>query len=162
MATKTIDVTLATIRNTGSVKVSPRGVIGANSCRAGDDNQVFQAEDLYVRLESGQPIHPNGATHIPPGQSLTYNVTKRLEISNFEHESDGHLNQMLELNVDLTQHVNLSEPDDLHYFGPDQKVLFDELDGFDTIDCPYNTAPTEGYMAKMIVTFTVNLISSSG
>jgi hypothetical protein len=50
-------------------------------------------------------MHPSGATHVPPGQSLTYNVTKRLTVSHFEQETEGHLNQMLIFSRDLTQDV---------------------------------------------------------
>src|SRR4249920_878676 len=76
MATKTIDVTLAAIRNAGTENVSPKGAIQARIVRAVDDEQIFQSELLYF-AQAGQPIHPSGATHIPPGQSLTYNVIKR-------------------------------------------------------------------------------------
>ena len=68
MAAKTIDVTLATIQNVGPQNVSPNGVILCQRVRSVDDEQVFQSEALYQK-SSGQPMHPNGATHIPPGQS---------------------------------------------------------------------------------------------
>ncbi len=165
MATKTIDVTLATMRNAGTVGVSPKGVINARIVRAVDDEQIFQSESLYLRLQSGQPMHPSGAKGIPPGQSLTYNVTKRLTVSHFEQETAGHLNQMLIFSRDLTEDIVVSsqvKPDQVYQGSFNRKVRFDEIDGFNTISCDYNVIFGGDVAAKIIVTYTVNLVSSSG
>lgn len=163
MATKTIDVTLAVMRNAGTVGVSPKGAINARTVRAVDDEQIFQSENLYLRLEFGQPMHPSGATHISPGQSLTYNVMKRLKVSHFEQETTGHLNQMLIFNRDLTDRiVVLGQAHEVAYQGNfNRKVRFDEIDGFTTVSCDYN-AFHDDVELKIIVTYTVNLVSSSG
>ena len=49
MATKTIDVTLATMRNAGTVNVSPKGVIQCRIVRAVDDEQIFQNFAVFSR-----------------------------------------------------------------------------------------------------------------
>ena len=165
MATKTIDVTLATMRNAGTGSVSPKGAINCRIVRAVDDEQIFQSESLYLRLQSGQPMHPSGATHIPPGQSLTYNVTKRLTVSHFGEETEGHLNQMLIFSRDLTEDVAVVgqvHPDEPYQGSFNRKLLFDEIDGFNTVSCDYNVIFGGDLVAKIIVTYTVNLVSSSG
>jgi hypothetical protein len=164
MATKTIDVTLAAMRNAGTANVSPKGVIQARIVRSVDDEQTFQTESLYFR-QAEEPMHPSGATHIPPGQSLTYNVTKRLTVSRFEQEAEGQLNQMLIFGRDLTQDVVVSgtlRPDVPYQGSFNHKLRFDEIDGFNTVSVDYNAALDENVAHKVIVTYTVNLVSSSG
>ncbi|MFE4691503.1 hypothetical protein ACFRH6_15760 [Streptomyces sp. NPDC056749] len=162
MATKTIDVTLAAITNTGTDGISPEGVINIRTVRAVDDEQVFQSENLYQR-SNGQPMHPSGVQGLAPGKSLTYNVTKRLAVSHFGEESAGHLNQMMIFDPDLTQDVvDLGSVDTVHYFGCfKRKVRFDEIEGFQEIDCLHNTA-TSGHNCRFTATYTINLVSSSG
>ena len=163
MATKTIDVTLATIQNAGTENVSPKGGIQARIVRSVNDEQIFQSELLYF-TQAGQPIHPSGATHIPPGQSLTYNVTKRLTVSHFEQEAEGQLNQMLIFSRDLTQDVVVGgtlHPDEPYQGSFNRKLRFDEMDGFNTVSVDYNVVFDGNVAHKIIVTYTVSLISSS-
>jgi hypothetical protein len=143
MATKTIDVTLTAIRNEGPQNVSPNGAILCLRIRAQDDEQVFQTETLYAK-SSGEPMNPSGATFIAPGQSLSYNVTKRLTISRFEEETEGHLNEALGLQAPLTQRVVDSGtlfPAE-QYQGPHTRILqfqeLDEIDGSTTVTLRYN------------------------
>jgi hypothetical protein len=164
MATKIIDVTLATMRNAGTASVSPKGGIQARIVRAVDDEHIFQSESLYFR-QAGQPMHPSGATHIPPGQSLTYNVTKRLTVSHFDQETAGQLNQMLILSRDLTQDIvvlGTLHPDEPYQGNFNHKVRFDEIDGFTTVSCDYNVISDGNVAHKLIVTYTVSLVSASG
>ena len=161
MATKTIDVTLAAIRNAGTGVVSPKGAIQARVVRAVDDEQVFQSELLYFR-QSG-PIHPSGATNIRPNESLTYNVTARLTLAHFEEESANQLNQMLIFGRDLTEDlvVGGTVDADRPYQGSfNRKLRFDEIDEFNTVSCDYNIFSGD-VTVKIIATYTVNLVSSS-
>ncbi|MEU4511668.1 hypothetical protein AB0G05_19430 [Nonomuraea wenchangensis] len=160
MATKTIDVSLASIRNTNDFKVSPAGVINAQSVRALDDEQIFDSQNLFLRLDRDHPLHPSGALFIPPGQSLTYNVTKRLKISHFDMENTDALNQMLIFRRDLTERmVAGSAPDEVNYQGNfNHQVLFDEINGFREVTVDY-TAINGDVRAKILVTYTVNRIS---
>ena len=163
MATKTIDVTLAAIRNAGTENVSPKGAIQARIVRAVDDEQIFQSELLYF-AQAGQPIHPSGATHIRPGQSLTYNVIKRLTVSHFEQEAEGQLNQMLIFSRDLTQDVvsgGTLHPDQSYQGNFNRKLRFDEMDGFNTLSVDYNVLFDSNVAIQIIVSYTVSLISSS-
>ena len=110
-------------------------------------------------------MHPSGATFIPPGQSLTYNVTKQLTVSQFELETEGHLNQMLMFSRDLTEDLVVSgtvHPDEVYQGSFNRKVRFDEIDGFNTVACDYNVIFDGNVEAKIIVTYTVNLVFSSG
>ncbi|MGW6747630.1 hypothetical protein [Streptomyces sp. NPDC055006] len=165
MATKTVDVTLASMRNAGTVDVSPRGTIHAEIVRSVDDTQVFETELLYFR-QDGTPIHFDGATRIAPGESLTYNVTKRLTVSHFEQETDQDLNQMLIFDRKLTQDVRDEtarlHPDQPYTGDNNRRVLFDDIVDFDTIKCRYDLNFDGNTVAKLLVTYTVNLISSSG
>ena len=163
MATKTIDVTLAAMRSAGTAPVSPKGGIQARIVRAVDDEQVFQSESLYF-IQAGQPIHSSGATHILPGQSLTYNITKRLTVSRFEQEAEGQLNQILIFSRDLTQDVVVNgslDPDKPYQGNFNRKLRFDEIDGFNTVSVDYNVIVGGDVAHKLIVIYTVNLISSS-
>lgn len=148
MSTKIIDVSIATIRNYGSKHVSPDGFIWGRIVRAVDDDQIFQSETLY-----------DGPMGIPPGQSRTIGVNKRLTVHYFGEESEGHLNQMLVFQYDLTQHYVVSgNAEELRYFGPySKKVPFDDIAGFQTFPTLYNT--TEGH--KIEVVYTVNLVASN-
>jgi hypothetical protein len=161
MATKTIDVTLASIRNKNDFSVSPVGAINARTVRAVDDEQIFESENLYLRLDREQPMHPSGVKSIPAGQSLTYNVTKRLEVSHFGLTST--VNQMLIFQRDLTERIVISgQGSEVTYQGSfNHKVRFDEIDGFQTITVDYNALHFD-IVAKILVTYTVNLVSSSG
>jgi hypothetical protein len=161
MATKTIDVTLAAIRNAGTGFVSPKGAIQARIVRAADDEQIFQSELLYNR-QSG-PIHASGVTHIPPNEGLTYNVTTRLTVSHFEEEAEGQLNQMLIFSRDLTADIvvdGVVDADRPFQGSFNRRVRFDEIDGFNTVSCDYNIFSGD-VTVKIIVTYTVNLVSSS-
>ncbi|MFF5758903.1 hypothetical protein [Streptomyces longwoodensis] len=162
MAEKEIDVTLAAITNTGTDGISPKGVINICTVRAVDDEQVFQSENLYQR-SNGQPMHPSGVQGLAPGGSLTYNVTKRLTVSHFEEESEGHLNQMMIFDPDLTQDVvDLGSINTVNYFGCfKRQVRFDEIEGFQTIDCLHNIAAS-GHNCRFTATYTINLVSSFG
>lgn len=71
MATKTVDVTLASIQNKSPFGVSPTGAINVRTVRAIDDEEIYQNENLYLRLDREEPMHPSGAKYIPAGQSLT-------------------------------------------------------------------------------------------
>jgi hypothetical protein len=164
MATKTIDVTLAAMRNAGTANVSPKGGIQARIVRSVDDEQIFQTESLYLR-QAQQAMHPSGATHIPPGQSLTYNVTKRLTVSRFEQEAEGQLNQMLIFSGDLTEDLVVAgtlHPDEPYQGSFNRKLRFDEIDGFNTVSVDYNVVFDGNVAHKIVVTYTVNLVSSSG
>jgi hypothetical protein len=162
MATKTIAVTLASIQNTGKINISPRGIMQCRTVRAVDDEQVFQRGTLYFREQGERPVpmHPSGAQFIPPGESLSYNVMEQLAVSQFDEESERkqHFNQMLMLFAELTQRVVVSgnlrtEP----YFGDSFKhVRFDDIDGFNTVTCFFNTATED--VARFTVTYTVSLL----
>jgi hypothetical protein len=161
VSVKIIDVTLASIENVGNVSVAPKGVILCQIIRAIDDKQIFQSESLYFR-QTNQPMHPSGATHIPPGESLSFNVMKRLTVSQFEVQAEGQLNQSLMFATDMTEDLVVSGNVHVeHYQGSfNFKVRFDEIDGFNTVTCDYK-AFTNDLEAKIIVTYTVNLVSSS-
>jgi hypothetical protein len=151
--TKTIDVTLASMRNAGDLPVSPKGVIRAAITRAADDENIREVEALYLRVLPGEPMHPSGATGIAPGKSLTFNVTKRLTVKGDE-DGDGHPDEMLIFSRDLEE----SELE--KYQGSfNRKVRFDEIDGFTTVSCDYNVVRGGGITKKIIATYTVNLIS---
>jgi hypothetical protein len=160
MATKTIAVTLASIQNTGTINISPRGIIQCATVRAVDDQQVFQRGTLYFREQGERPVpmHPSGAEFILPGESLSYNVMEQLNVSQFDEQNEEHLDQMLLLFAELTQHVvvngNLrTEP----YFGDGFKhVPFDDIDGFNIVTCFFNTATED--IARFTVTYTVSLL----
>ncbi|MFJ7686024.1 hypothetical protein [Peribacillus butanolivorans] len=110
-----------------------------------NDEEVHQVELLYLRLESEQPMHPSGATHISPGQSLSFNVTKRLTVNP---------NEMLMFDYDLT------ESDLEIYQGSfNSKVRYNEIDGFTTVSCDYEVIDGGEFTRKIIVNYTVNLIS---
>ena len=163
MATKIIDVGLASIQNAGNINVSPQGIIVASICRAQDDEQIFRTESLYGPRQSGQPMHPSGATFIPPGQSLTYNVTRRLTVSHFEVETEGQLNEALIFHADLKQRIVVAGT--LHPEEPYQGIFnfmvrFEDIvDGFSTFLCNYNASITGSEEHKIDVTYTVNLVS---
>lgn len=146
MSRKIIDVSIASIRNYGSKRVSPEGIIWGRIVRSIDDDQIFQSELLY-----------NGATVILPGQSLTVGVNKRLTVHRYSQESPGRLNQMLVFQKDLKQrHVVLGRVEELPYFGPYSfKVRYEDITGFQTFNVSYNT--TEDH--KIEVVYTVNLVA---
>jgi hypothetical protein len=161
MATKTIDVTFETMRNVGTRRVSPEGFTRCAIARAIDDEQIFQVGLLYDRNE-GQPMHPSGALGLPPGQSLSYNVTRRLTVSHYDQETVGHLNQMLIFNYELKQRVVAStgRVELVSYFGTfNYKVRYEEIDGFNTFTLPYSASFEGVEIAKIEVAYTVNLIS---
>lgn len=161
MATKTIDVTLASIENVGAVSVAPKGTIRCVVVRAQNDDQEFDAEILYSR-EAGQPVHPGGATHISPGEMLTYNVTKRLMLSHFPVEAEGQLNQSLMLSADLREDLVVSGNIHTRLYGGElhRKVRFAEIDKPVTVSLDY-TAFDGNLEGKIIVTYTVDLVSST-
>ncbi|MBT2382440.1 hypothetical protein [Streptomyces sp. ISL-11] len=162
MAEKVIDVTLASMTNTGDTHVSPVGSIMTGTARAVDDEQVFDSGLLYDRKE-GQPMHPSGVQRLLPGESVTLNTTKRLAVSYPEVESEGHFKQMLLINADLAQKIAATGEVEIRpYFGCFMhKVLFNEIDGFETLDC-HHSIFFEGKKWSFTSTFTINLISSSG
>lgn len=164
MATKTIDVTLATMRNVGPAGVAPKGGLSAAIVRAVNDEQVFNAELLYSRDE-GQKMHPNGALFLPPDHSFTYNITKRLTVSQFDTETDDNLNQMLIFDEHLTEDIKDSNAHvhlDQKYSGYLKRpVSFDEINGFNTVTCTYSVDHLGEVAAKIIVAYTVSLVSSS-
>ncbi|WP_159041279.1 hypothetical protein [Streptomyces sp. WM4235] len=162
MTRKTVDVTLASIANTGINRIGPMGVIVVRTVRAVDDEQVFQSGGLYARAE-GEPMHPSGVQGLAPGESLTYNVTQRLAVSQFEEESVGHLNQMLILDPDLMQRiVESGTVTKVPYFGCSRRrIRFDDIDGFQAIDCLHN-ASFGTQECRFTASYTVNLISTSG
>ena len=150
MATKLIAVTLANIQNTGTVAISPRGVIRCQTVRAIDDGQVFQSEILY---NSDQ-----GTIRIPPGESRSFNVMRQLTVSHFgDDESGGRLNQLLLIFSELSQ--NFVESGSLQtegYFGSRKQVRFDAITGFDTVTMFQNTAGEP--VARFTATYTVSLL----
>ncbi|MFB4337680.1 hypothetical protein [Bacillus sp. BR_16] len=148
MATKVIDVAVATIRNYGSEHVSPKGFILGRIVRAVDDEQIFQTEILF-----------DGGVGLQPGQSVTVGVYKRLTVHHFGLQEIQGLNQMLVFHADLKQrHVVLGTGKDLPYFGTyNFKVRFDEITGFHTFPVRYNT--TEDH--KIEIVYTVNLVASN-
>ncbi|MFF4192743.1 hypothetical protein [Nonomuraea sp. NPDC001831] len=161
MATKTVDVTLASIQNKSPFGVSPTGTICVRTVRAVDDEQIYQNEVLYSRLDREEPMHPSGATYVPAGQSLTYNVTRRLDVSYYGLASS--VNQMLIFYRDLTEYIVVTgqvheEPYQGSY---NRKVRYDEIDGFQAITLDYE-AIYQNVTANLRVTYTVNLVSSSG
>jgi hypothetical protein len=149
MATKLIAVTLANIQNTGTVGISPRGIIRCQTVRAVDDEQVFQSEILY---NSDQ-----GTIRIPPGESRSFNVMRQLTVSHFGDDESGGLNQMLLIFSELTQNFVVSGnlQTDI-YFGGRKKVRFDDITGFDTVTCFQNTAGAEP--ARFTATYTVSVL----
>ncbi|MER7370721.1 hypothetical protein [Nonomuraea wenchangensis] len=158
MATKTVDVTLASIKNTNHFGASPVGVINAKTVRAIDDEEVFQNENLYLRLDRNKPMHSSGATFIPAGKSLTYNVTKRLTVS---HEGlDSTENQMLMLAYDLTDTIVVSgQAHEVIYQGSfNHTIHFDDIIGFQAITLDYNAIHFD-IVAKILVNYTVDLVS---
>ena len=161
MAEKIIDVTLASITNTGMRSISPYGGISAQSVRVKDEQQIFQSGLLYYK-EAGKPIHESGALSLKPGKSLTYNSTQRLSISHFDAEESGGPNQMLVIHSDLWQHmVTTGGSNETFYFAGRKKVFFIDLEGF--FDFPWSyRAQYEDDERKFEAAFTVNLISSSG
>ncbi|MGQ3479550.1 hypothetical protein [Paenibacillus sp. TY11] len=149
---KIIDVTLATMQSVGTQAASPLGAIRCSTVRAVNDKERHQIELLYYRGDSEQPMHPSGKRFLLPGESLTFNVTKRLTV----HSED----EMLMFDYDLNEKP--SGPDDRGeiYQGSDyRKVRFEELDGFQTISCSYGVVDGGGYTKKINVIYTVNLIS---
>ncbi|MFF7438178.1 hypothetical protein [Streptomyces sp. NPDC008122] len=161
MAEKTIDVTLASITNTGTRSVSPYGGISAQSVRVKDEEQIFQSGFLYY-VEAGKPIHESGALSIKPGNSLTYNSTQRLTISHFDAEEVGGLNQMLMIYSSLQQHmVTIGGSNETYYFAGRKKIFFVDLEGF--FDFPWSyRAQYEDDERTFEANYTVNLVSSSG
>ncbi len=141
---KTIDVTLASMRNAGNFGVSPKGAIRAQIVRAAVDEDVRQSEALYVRVRPAEPMHPSGATGIAPGNSLTFNVTKRFTCNPDE---------MLIFNRDLEESEH-----EIYQGSFNRKVRFDEMDGFTTVTVDYNVVGGNR-PRKILVTYTVNLIS---
>ena len=146
MAAKIIDVSVATIRNTGSQRVSPLGFIFGRTVRAVDDEQVFQSEVIYA-----------GATGILPGQSLTVGVKKRLTIVHFDQESEGRVNQMLVFHADLKQrHIVLGSNEERPYSGPGNfKVQFNDIAGFQRFSVPYIATADH----KIEVVYTLDLFA---
>ncbi|MFD5413310.1 hypothetical protein [Streptomyces nojiriensis] len=158
MAKKTIDVTLTSITNDGMRSVSPYGYIGAYSVRQADDEHVYESGILYD-VDAGQPIH-EGVLKLKPGESLTYNSTKRLSISHFGF-SDGQ-NQMLLMESELRQHTIVTGgSNETFYFGGRKKVLFGELEAFSNFSMGYR-AQYEDNDFEFTANFTVTIISSSG
>lgn len=148
MATKLIAVTLANIQNTGTVDISPRGIIRCQTVHSINDEQVFQSEILY---NSDQ-----GTIRIPPGESRSPNVTRQLTVSHFG--DDGGPNQMLLFFNDLTQTFVISGSlRTENYFGSRKKVRFDEITGFDTVTHLQNTAGSEP-AARFTATYTVSIL----
>ncbi|GAA2404878.1 hypothetical protein GCM10010420_35670 [Streptomyces glaucosporus] len=162
MPTKIIDVALAAMHNAGTESVSPKGAINARIVRAVDDEQIFRSEILYSRSQAGQPVHPSGVTRILPGQILEYDVTRRLTVSKFEQETPDQLSQMLVFGRDLKEDIVVSgqlHPDRVYQGNFNRKVRFDEMDGFNKISCDYSVIFNGDVAAKIIVTYTVKLIS---
>jgi hypothetical protein len=170
MAKKTIDVTLASIRSAGLQAVSPAGGIAARIVRAVNDEEVHQSESLYSRAGFKQPMHPSGARSIPPDQSLSFNVTKRLTLA--KGQPHPHEEDMLIFNQNLEERERHGpdldvNPANKRYQGPfNRQVRFDEIDGFQTVTCDYHAGgfvvePGVGSrpIFKIVVTYTVNLIS---
>lgn len=148
---KIIDVTLATMRSIGTQTASPLGAIRCSAVRAVNDEERHQMEVLYYRGDSEQPMHSSGKRSLQPGESLAFNVTKRLTV---------HSDEMLMFDYDLNEKP--SGPDDRGqiYQGSDyRKVRFEEIDGFQTVSCSYGVVDGGGYTKKIDVIYTVNLIS---
>ncbi|MDA2138945.1 hypothetical protein PDN64_12460 [Bacillus cereus group sp. Bc256] len=149
MATKVIDVAVATIRNTGSKHVSPEGFISGLIVRAVDDEQVFEGGSLY-----------DGAMDtLLPGQSITVGIIKRLTVHHFDPQESLGYNQMLVFHEELKQrYVELGRIEEVPYFGPYSfKVHFDDIAGFQTFSVGYST--TQGHVIEVI--YTVNLVASN-
>lgn len=146
MATKIIDVTLATLRNYGTRAVTPEGSIWAMITRAVDDKQVFQSGTLY-----------NGAIPILPGESVTVGINNRLTLQQFPNETQGY-SQMLVLHSDLKQEtVHSGNVGEEPYFGLFmRKIRFDDINGFFTLTEPCNTTQEHKFEAI----FTINVVSS--
>jgi hypothetical protein len=162
MAKKVIDVTLASITNTGNTRVSPLGTMSAQTARSVDDEQIFDSGFLYDR-DDGQPMHPSGVQRLLPGESVTFNTTKRLTVSYPQVESEGNYQQMLLIHSSLTQKIAGDGGEEIRpYFGCfKKKIFFNELDGFQTIEC-LPSIFFDGKEWHFTATFTINLISSSG
>ena len=152
MTTKLIAVTLASIENTGTVPISPRGLIRCQTVRAVNDEEVHQSAILYDS--------DRGALFIPPGESRSPSVTQQLTVSHFDQESEGHLNEALLLFSELTQNfvVNGSLKTDI-YFGGRKLVRFGEIKGFDVVTVLQNTASAEP--ARFTATYTINVLKVS-
>jgi hypothetical protein len=161
MATKTIDVTLVSIENVGTVPVAPKGNIRCVIIRAQDDEQEFHSEILYSR-ESGQPVHPGGARQISPGESLIYNVTRRLEVSHFDEAETEGLNQSLMFSANMREDLVVSGNIHTEVYGGQlhRKVRFDDIEKTPVVSLDYKAFDSE-VEGKIIVTYTVDLIFSS-
>jgi hypothetical protein len=106
-------------------------------------------------------MHPSGARNIPPGQGLTYNVTKRLTVTHND-ESDGVLNEMLMFSCDLTEDVvelGTVHPDEIYQGSFNRKVRFEEINGFNTVTYDYRVIFQGEERAVINVDYTVSLIS---
>ena len=141
---KTIDVTLATMKNEGQFNASPIGVINSQIVRAVDDEEIHQTQPLYLRLRREEPMVPGGPRFIIPGNSLTFNVTRRFTINPDE---------MLMFFQDLT------ELEGQIYNPSRRKVRFGEIDGFNTVSCDYAVIGGGEFILKIIATYTVSLVS---
>lgn len=87
-------------------------------------------------------------------------MTRRLDVSYYGLDST--VNQMLIFYRDLTEYIVVTghvheEPYQGSY---NRQVRYDEIDGFQaiTVDC---NAMYQDVIAKLLVTYTVNLVSSS-
>lgn len=160
MATKTIDVTLVAIRNTGERRVAPKGLILCQITRAVDDEQIFRTELLYNRTRPDEPIHLNGARFISPNESLNYDVVKTLTVQRFDKETEGQLNQMLVLHHELSEVLSDSfSVSEIGYLGSRRRhVQFDEITEVHNFTQSYS-AFTGDVRASIEVEFTVTLIA---
>jgi hypothetical protein len=140
--TKTIDVTLATIKNVGRFNASPIGPINGLIVRAVNDEEIHQSESLYFRRNRDEPMFPGGPTFIIPGDSSTFNVTRRLTITPDEA---------------LMFFQELTELEGQIYSPSRRKVRFDEIDGFNTVSCDYSVISGGEFILKIIATYTINL-----
>jgi len=142
---KTIDVALTTMENVGTFNVSPTGILQAQIVRGVDDKEIHHTEELYFRLRHDQPMHPNGTTHLVPGQSLSFNVSKRLIVNPDEA---------------LVLFQNLEEREGQLYSPARRHVRFAEIKDFDEISSDYSvTLGVSGGTLKFIATYTVQLVS---
>src|SRR5262245_12413759 len=113
-------------------------------------------------LCESKPKRQGALIKYPPGQSLSYNVTKRLTVHHYDQETEGHLNEMLMFDRELTQKVVTAtgRVENERYQGSfNRKLRYEEIDGFNTVSCNYEVLVEGEVKANIVVIFTVSLIS---
>lgn len=161
MATKTVDVTLASIKNESpdGRRVSPVGDIWVSVVRVVNDEEQYQAGHLYGRSDYSEPLVPGGGTFIEPEHSITINSTKRLNVSTFAPEDA--LDQMLCITYKLNDatRVGISIRKVKYSSNNRHKIRFEELNGLQAFTTTYAALYNGEYVLKLGVSYTTNVVS---